>query len=91
MTTATHKKISELLEINRALAHDLDVTRRIVRDLHGERDDLLRGTEEAIGQASEAQKRLYALTAQLAEISRCAGSNFPRLAERRGFESPRAA
>lgn len=85
MKTATQEQFSQLQEINRALAHDLDVTRRIVRELHGERDALLRGTEEAICRASFAEKRLYTLTAKLTEMS-CSVS-----ADLRGFTSPRAA
>jgi chromosome segregation ATPase len=46
MINETAKHISQLVEINRALAEDLDVSRRFVADLGRERDSLTKQVKE---------------------------------------------
>ena len=70
MTDETKKRITQLVEINRALAHDLDVSRRIVAELGNDRDYALRGAEAAVDRANRAEERLGALAARLRELEK---------------------
>lgn len=66
MNDETKKRLSQLVEINRALAHDLDVSRRIVAELGNERDALkdrverLESEVEVAGSGLEHQGQLSA-------------------------------
>ncbi len=46
MVSDTNRKLTQLVEINRALAHDLDLSRRLSSELSRDRDELLLQVEE---------------------------------------------
>ena len=63
-------QISQLVEINRALAHDLDVVRRSASALGRERDELLSQIEELSNKESESDTSISVeyLMREIAEI-----------------------
>lgn len=71
------ERLSQLVEINRALAHDLDVSRRVAARLGRERDEMLRERNAVLRDAEAARSRALraedlaaALTGRLEEAER---------------------
>lgn len=57
MTDDIRKRLSQLVEINRALAHDLDMSRRIIAELGNERDSLIARIESLEVEIADAAHR----------------------------------
>ncbi len=72
MTTDTSRHIVELGEVTRALAHDLDLSRRLVTELRRENDDLVHDADTARNRANRAVETLHALVEQLRATSKSA-------------------